>query len=228
MKKIICFFLVFLLSLQMFSVLAAGETVLKSENMNKEKSEKVELSGSGMWIPAGGYICFPGVDLTGVKSIHMDAVWGGGRNGDGFVLRADNPRTGEVLGVVTVGEKKETKFSAPVDKEINGTHDLYVYSSYGLKDAASYKVYIKNITLSKEEYKRSATRFVSDDKIVDNFSDTWVATDGLGRAVATYEEAGDVKEGEREVGILYWTWRSNYGIADAFVIEDIIKAHPDR
>ncbi len=227
MKKIICFFLVFLLSLQMFSVMAAGETVLESGKMNKEKSEKVELSGSGMWILAGGYICFPGVDLTGVKSIHVNAVWGGARNGDAFMLRADNPKTGEVLGVVTVGDKKETKFSAPVDKEINGTHDLYVYSSYGLKEYESYKVYIKNITLSKEEYKRPATRFVPDDKIVDNYSDTWVATDALGRAVATYEEAGDVKEGEREIGMLYWTWHTAYDIADAFIIESVIKAHPE-
>ena len=42
MKKIICFFLVSLLSLQMFSVLAASETVLKSENIKKEKITKIE------------------------------------------------------------------------------------------------------------------------------------------------------------------------------------------
>ncbi len=227
MKKVICFILVFLLSLQMFSVFAAGDTVLKSENINNQKSDKVEITGSGAWIPAGGYICFPNVDLTGVKSIRMDAFWGGGRNGDAFMVRADNPKTGEVLGVITVGDADKTAFFAPADKEIPGTHDLYIYSCYGLKEAENYKVYIKSLTLSQNEYKREAARFVPDEKIVDNYSDTWVATDALGRAVAGYEEAGAVKEGEREVGVLYWTWHTAYDIADAYVIEDIIKAHPE-
>ncbi|MBQ2942124.1 MAG: hypothetical protein IJD97_07810 [Clostridia bacterium] len=227
MKKFVCILLTLILTLQMVGIMAAGETVLKVEAISAELSEKEVISGSGSWMPAGGYICFKNVDLTGVKSLHMNAFWGGGRNGDAFMVRADNPKTGEVLGVITVGDDKKTTFSAPVDKEISGAHDLYIYSCYGLDEYENYKVYIKSLTLSKEEYKRAETRFVSDDKIVDNFSDTWVATDALGRAVAGYEEAGEVKEGEREIGMLYWTWHTAYDIADAFIIENVIKAHPE-
>jgi hypothetical protein len=39
----------------------------------------------------------------------------------------------------------------------------------------------------------------------DAYADTWVATDGAGRVVPGFGEAGAVK-GEKWVGIFYWTW----------------------
>ncbi|GMU92479.1 MAG: hypothetical protein AMXMBFR4_15370 [Candidatus Hydrogenedentota bacterium] len=39
----------------------------------------------------------------------------------------------------------------------------------------------------------------------DVYSDTWVATDGVGRVVPGFEEVGDVRDG-KWVGIFYWTW----------------------
>jgi hypothetical protein len=44
----------------------------------------------------------------------------------------------------------------------------------------------------------------------DIFSDTWVATDALGRTMPTYEEVGQVKtDKQRVVGIFYITWHSD-------------------
>ncbi|MBI1389382.1 MAG: hypothetical protein GC154_13140 [bacterium] len=42
---------------------------------------------------------------------------------------------------------------------------------------------------------------------VDLYSDTWGATDGLGRAVPGYDECGP-PEADRWVGIFYWTWHT--------------------
>lgn len=39
----------------------------------------------------------------------------------------------------------------------------------------------------------------------DVYADTWVATDGLGREVPDFEEAGPIKA-DKWVGIFYWTW----------------------
>lgn len=43
----------------------------------------------------------------------------------------------------------------------------------------------------------------------DLFSDTWVATDGVGREMPNYQEVGDVKKDQRRVvGIFYITWHT--------------------
>src|SRR5205807_1202262 len=39
----------------------------------------------------------------------------------------------------------------------------------------------------------------------DIYADTWVATDGAGRALPGFNECGPVRE-DRWVGIFYWTW----------------------
>ncbi len=44
----------------------------------------------------------------------------------------------------------------------------------------------------------------------DLFSDTWVATDALGRQLPGYEECGPVRE-NRTVGIFYFLWLGQYG-----------------
>ena len=42
---------------------------------------------------------------------------------------------------------------------------------------------------------------------IDLCSDTWVATDALGRTVPGYDECGPVKP-NKKVGIFYWTWHT--------------------
>lgn len=48
-----------------------------------------------------------------------------------------------------------------------------------------------------------------DNYAVDLYSDTWVATDGIGRTMPTYDEVGPVKtDKKRVVGIFYITWHT--------------------
>lgn len=44
----------------------------------------------------------------------------------------------------------------------------------------------------------------------DVYSDTWVATDGVGRILPRFAECGPVKK-EKWVGIFYWTWHTQRG-----------------
>ncbi|MGA1237610.1 MAG: hypothetical protein ACO34E_12170 [Limisphaerales bacterium] len=58
----------------------------------------------------------------------------------------------------------------------------------------------------------------------DVFSDTWVATDGLGRQVATQEEVGEVRTG-KTVGIFYFLWLGTHG-RELYDISKLLEADP--
>lgn len=60
----------------------------------------------------------------------------------------------------------------------------------------------------------------------DTFSDTWVATDGLGRSLPLAAEVGPPREG-RYLGLFYFLWLGQHGEAGPFDISKINAAHPD-
>lgn len=59
----------------------------------------------------------------------------------------------------------------------------------------------------------------------DTFSDTWVATDALGRSLPTYPEVGPPRE-NRSVGMFYFLWLGRHGEAGPFDISKIRTADP--
>lgn len=59
----------------------------------------------------------------------------------------------------------------------------------------------------------------------DTFSDTWVATDGLGRSLPTHAQVGPPRPG-RFVGIFYFLWLGQHGEAGPFDITKILAADP--
>ncbi|MEI7730969.1 MAG: hypothetical protein WCO56_15445 [Verrucomicrobiota bacterium] len=59
----------------------------------------------------------------------------------------------------------------------------------------------------------------------DNFSDTWVATDALGRSLPTNAEVGNPRP-NRYVGIFYFLWLGRHGEAGPFDITKILAANP--
>ena len=62
--------------------------------------------------------------------------------------------------------------------------------------------------------------------VVDTQADTWVATDGLGRSLPGYEQAGPPRDG-RFVGIFYFLWLGQHGTDGPYDITKILAAHPD-
>lgn len=218
MKKVLCIVMAILMMLPL--CVMAEDLALNYSDANLIKSQGVSEEEGGYRIAPGGYICFPGVDLTGIKSIRVNATWTAHYNGDAFAVRIDNPTVGDLLGYVTINSNFENVFYATL-KETQGVHDLYLYSSYGTD-----LVVISGITLSENEYTVEKAPTVSDDYIVDNYHDTWAAVDNVGRKVADYGEAGAVKEGQREVGMLYWNWHVT-DWAPPIIIHEVIDEHPE-
>lgn len=60
----------------------------------------------------------------------------------------------------------------------------------------------------------------------DNYSDTWVATDGLGRELPGHAEVGDPRE-DRWVGIFYFLWLGQHGRTGPHDITKILAEDPD-
>ncbi|MBQ5591445.1 MAG: hypothetical protein IIU80_00665 [Clostridia bacterium] len=57
--------------------------------------------------------------------------------------------------------------------------------------------------------------------------DTWVAVDGLGRTLPTYEEVGE-RDGEKFVGLFYWTWHYNFASTlEADNATEILEKYPE-
>ncbi len=60
----------------------------------------------------------------------------------------------------------------------------------------------------------------------DTFSDTWVATDGLGRSLPTAEQAGPPRA-NKTVGVFYFLWLGHHG-KELHDITKILAADPDN
>ncbi len=57
--------------------------------------------------------------------------------------------------------------------------------------------------------------------------DTWVAVDGLGRSLPTYEEVGERDE-EKFVGLFYWIWHTNFASGfEADNVTEILSEYPE-
>ncbi|UCD49744.1 MAG: hypothetical protein JSW27_19695 [Phycisphaerales bacterium] len=61
----------------------------------------------------------------------------------------------------------------------------------------------------------------------DLMSDTWVATDALGRTLPGYDDCGPVRD-DRTVGIFYFLWLGQHGTGGPFDITELLKADPQN
>lgn len=227
MKRIPAILLAIVLAILLcIPVCSAEDAVFTASAIRREGSEGVTVSGDVFSIGHNGYVCFPQVDLTGKRTLSAKIAFShvnhGCTDGDAFAIRIDNPKVGDVLGYLILDEEGEHTYTAAL-ADVSGVHDLYLYSSYCRSDAV---ITFRNVTVSAAAYTPALPKSVPDSAIVDNFHDTWVATDGLGRAVADYAEAGDVKPGEHEVGMMYWNWHTPVW-SDPLIIQEVIDAYPE-
>lgn len=62
--------------------------------------------------------------------------------------------------------------------------------------------------------------------LVDTFSDTWVATDALGRRLPGLSEVGPPRR-DKYVGLFYFLWLGQHGTKGPYDITEILKRYPD-
>lgn len=222
MKRFLCVFLTVALVFPFFTVRASEKIVLLPQNA--DYSDTVTGGEYAEGFAKGKYIGFSKVDLTGINQVMIEADVKFANNGETIRLIIDDPKSGEEIGFVTVSEEKSEYYGFVGGA--GGVHDLYFVGSY-LSEKSGY-LKVKSFSLLKEPYEdRAFSKKVSDDLIKDYYEDTWAATDSFGRRVADYSETGDVKSGQRKVGMLYWHWFNGNGTTNATVISDVIEKHPD-
>ena len=231
MKKILCLALAFIMVLSVMCTFAQ-EKVLKTSEITLKSGDGFTAGPSRINdLKRGDWFGFKDVDLTGMNALSIVVKNGlyasGPSNGDTWLVMIDSPENGEIIGNLTFMPTEEYDIVVKAAlKPTSGTHDLYFYSLYGNSLANTLNCY--DITLSSEVYVNDTkSAKVSDDAVKDLYADTWVGVDNFGRAVATYEEVGDVKEGLREVGMLYWNWRVDQGVSPAFAIPEVIAKYPE-
>ncbi len=224
MKKLCSVLLSALLIVSALPAFAADKSFnVPDASVKSSENYTTTQDGGSAILNKGGYFGFKGVDLTGIKSVTVTGKCNMpyGTNGDTLAIVIDNPTSGEDIGYVVINSDYETEFTGNISEEVSGVHDVYFISCYGKEKHNSYKTVTFNTTA-----KESAISPVPDEKIIDNWSDTWAATDSYGRKVADYEEAGPVKTGDHYVGMMYWNWHENSDTKPK-VISEVIKNHPE-
>ena len=222
MKKFVSLLLVIMIFFTMSSFSFASDVTLTAKDVSEKSETGVVVDGSIKGWKDGGYVGFK-VKMDGVKSISMEVStvivdW---TNGEAFRIRLDNPKDGEFLGYMLINKNGTNTYKMAVDGTFTGERMLYIVQNYHMQG----HVDIKSITLSSEKYTPELVTPVPDEEIIDNYSDTWVATDSLGRKIADFEEAGPVKEGERQVGIFYWP--NHQADKSAVIASEAIKKYPE-
>ena len=66
---------------------------------------------------------------------------------------------------------------------------------------------------------------VKADAYRDLYSDTWVATDALGRSLPGYDEVGPPRD-NRTVGLFYFLWLGQHGTGGPFDLTELLKENP--
>ena len=228
MRKVISAFLTLTMCAGLFavSVGASGKTLTASDI--KEKSETgVAVQGDRVkGFNDGGYIGFGEVDFTGIKSVRLklSQAYMIEENGEAFRLYIDDPLKGTCIGYVIINEQTEEpgKYYGTNIEGVTGTHKFYIKQNYSHSNYLT----LYDVVLSEEEWvDPKAVTPVSDDKIIDNYADTWTATNAYGLRLADFEETGGVKAGNHEVGMFYHDWHLHN--TKAYIASEIISKYPE-
>ncbi len=231
MKRLICILLALGLALSGVYMCAAEGKSIKLGVADISESSGVTVTETQVHtLNAGNWFKFSDVDMTGISSVKLTVrnMIDGNGNGETLAVVADSTE-GECLGYVVLSEHDNDNdvFPEASLKALSGKHDLYFICMYGTSNGNH--LVVKGVELSDKVYKNNASDYVvPDSAIIDNWSDTWVATDSMGRRVAEYEDAGPVRNDGREVGTAYWNWfYSGFTINVGAVIPDIIAEKPE-
>lgn len=110
------------------------------------------------------------------------------------------------------GKERWTEIVSDVAVEVTGIHDVYmVYrSGKGRAVIGKFKFLKDEAPLTGFEKELEDYSPVPDESLTWTNSDTWVATDLLGRKLPDNNVVGDIREG-KDIGLFYWTWHAQRG-----------------
>jgi len=109
------------------------------------------------------------------------------------------------------GRAKWVEIVSGIAKPITGVHDVYMVSRFGEGKAVigKFKFLKEKPELTGFEKEVEDFKPVPDSDLINTYSDTWVATDMLGRKLPEHSTAGDRRD--KDIGLFYWTWHAQQG-----------------
>ncbi len=145
---------------------------------------------------------------------------------------ADNPITGTILCEFDAEIEGKLSFAevipAPINEKITGIHNIYVVQRHNGLHLAELTFTKETPPLSKTAQRLADFEATKDFEIKSTWSDTWTATDMLGRKLPDYREAGEFNP-DKKVGIFFWTWHSNRGSRTSLsrgINQRVINSYP--
>ena len=104
-----------------------------------------------------------------------------------------------------------------------GSHDSYIHTGLAMGATYYYAAFTRD---NASNWSSSARLCVGLAKpFWDVMSDTWVATDALGRRLPTYAECGPPRP-DKQTGIFYFTWLGQHGTGGPYDITKLLAANP--
>lgn len=170
-KKLAALFLAVLMAFSCLSVLASdAKKTYKTDEITEFGSEVTKKDGYFNIKKAQSWFGIKNVDLTGVKSIGLTGKnpLTGGLNAEVFRIKVDDPM-GDSIGFIAFNETSvgsDVTVRGNIDA-VSGTHTLYFVMTM-TKNTPAWE--LNGVSLYTDAVVREG---VSDEYIVDNYSDTW-------------------------------------------------------
>ncbi len=183
-------------------------------------------------VKAGGYALYKDVDFgdDGAQGIKMFVNAGALPDIAQYKVVLDDLTEGETIADVVAECYYETAVwetvPAKLTKKVTGVHDVYVVFKY---DGGMFA----NMVFTKDDPGKSRVEerlenFVpsKEEQIVDDYHDTWTATDAIGRTLGSNADYGDFKP-EKQALMFYWTWQVNQNsIKSSVNVNELVKKYP--
>lgn len=183
--------------------------VTERELDNGTKAEVLDVDDGGRWV------CYKNVDFgkTSPKSLKMQILNRACKDLTvEMQLVADDAKKGDILGSAMTYYSKADTFVEDINlrltKEITGVHDIYITFNRGGISLINWQFTKEALPYTSLDKLYDDFKPVSDSTIIDDYSDTWVGTDMVGRKLPSIDEAGKVKDEEKYVVMFYWVWNA--------------------
>ena len=124
MKKILAMLLTLLMLLSFVTVSFASEKALNPETPDIKSESGTNVTSEGAALSKNGYICFKNVDLSGIKSVKIEATcrMPYGSNGDAIAIRLDSPKA-RAIGYVVINDEDKKKVESQISTKPLGVSD---------------------------------------------------------------------------------------------------------
>jgi len=127
-------------------------------------------------------------------------------------LVIDDAEKGDIIGSAMTYYKAADPFEEDINirinREITGVHDVYLLFDYPGISLVSWQFAKEKLPYTSLDKLQAEFKPVAQENIIDDYRDTWVGSDMVGRKLPSSDTVGNVKEEEKYVAVFYWVWHA--------------------